>query len=51
MIKQLKHNAINVFTEVETLNKRCILLEKQHKHREHQEKENLEKVTKFAERF
>jgi len=31
VIKNLKHSAMNVFTEVDTLNKRCILLEKQHK--------------------
>ena len=36
---------------METLNQRCLTLEKQHKTREIQEKENLEKVQEFTNRF
>lgn len=42
---------MDVFAEVETLNERCITLEKQHEEREAKEKENLEKVQAFADRF
>ena len=42
---------MQVFTEVDTLNQRCITLEQQHKHRELQEQHNLEKVAEFANRF
>lgn len=42
---------MNVFTEVDTLNQRCMTLEKQHKHRELQEKQNLDKVQDFANKF
>ena len=36
---------------METLNQRCLTLEKQHKTREIQEKENLQKVQEFTNRF
>ena len=42
---------MDVFADVDTMNKRCLSLEKQLKTRELQEKQNLEKMEKVAERF
>ena len=50
-IQRLKSNAVDAFSEVEQLNKLCIHLKNQHKHREVTEKENLDKVAKFTEKF
>ena len=51
VIQTLKQHAVGVFTEVDTLNQRCITLEKQHEQREFKEKENLDKVQSFTDRF
>ena len=51
VIQNLKHSAMNVFSEVDTLNKRCVMLEKQHKQREIQEKQNLDKLQQFTNKY
>lgn len=50
-LQKFKKDVTEVFSEVEILNKRIQTLEKQHKHRDQQEKENLDKFSKLSEKF